>query len=118
MLRVRRSVGVGVMHQFMHVLSKQVFSTLMAEKTHTCGVTKCAISIQIESINRFGGGIEQQKVLFLALLKRLRTIFQISNVNADPKHVLGAIAHHNAVCADPTDRLIRTHETILRSVFV
>ena len=106
------------MHQGMHVLSKQILSTLMTKKTYTCGVTKYAISLQIESINRFCGGIEQQKVFFLAVFKRLRTIFQICNVNADPKHVLGTIAHHNAVCVDPTDRFIRTHETILRSVFV
>ena len=96
------------MHQGMHVLSKQILVTLMTKKTHTCGVTKCAISLQIE----------QRKVFFLALFKRLRTIFQISNVNANPKHVLGTIAHHDAVCVDPTGRFIRTHETILRSIFV
>ena len=58
-----------MMRQGVHVLAKHLPRFRESEKTQACRIDESAIAFQIDAVNRFGRGIEQQACVLIAFLK-------------------------------------------------
>src|ERR1700733_9494390 len=78
---VRTTVGVGVVHKRVHIFGKYIFALCVAKETQTGGIAERAIPVHIDSINRFGCGVEQQKVFLFALTKRRLNLLEVGHID-------------------------------------
>src|SRR5215475_6726922 len=60
------AVRFGMMHELVHVRAKQGLRVAISQQTGTGGIAEGTAALQIDTVNRLSGGIQQQSYLFLS----------------------------------------------------
>ena len=90
-----RTVVARVMHQIVHVLAEQVIGVVVSQRFHTRSIAEGAVSLKIETVDRFNCRIEYQANLLLA---RSQGIFN--------QHPIASFALQLGVCPLQVSRAI------------
>jgi hypothetical protein len=66
LLRVGCSIGPAMVRQLVHIPAQQLFRLRKTKQPGTRGIGECAFALQVDPVDGFAGGVQQQADVFFA----------------------------------------------------